>query len=119
MGWPLRMFQEEGYYFETFRCFQGGCCCVPAGGERVVRGVLVRAPQPPGRCQRTCFAPTQRPSLALPAPGKGVKRFVGDEVSGRSPLTPSPLMPCSTGASGPRIHCPTDWGIFGGCMEAM
>jgi hypothetical protein len=23
MGWPLRMFEEEGYYFVTSRCFQG------------------------------------------------------------------------------------------------
>ncbi len=34
MGWPLRMFQEEGYYFVTSRCFQGRLLLRPSLQER-------------------------------------------------------------------------------------
>jgi REP element-mobilizing transposase RayT len=46
MGWPLRMFEEEGYYFVTSRCFQGRLLLRP-GPEvnEVVGGVLARAVQ--------------------------------------------------------------------------
>jgi hypothetical protein len=46
MGWPLRMFQEEGYYFVTSRCFQGRLLLRPgAEVNEVVGGVLARAVQ--------------------------------------------------------------------------
>ncbi len=38
MGWPLRMFQEEGFYFVTSRCFQGRLLLVPRGGGSVMAG---------------------------------------------------------------------------------
>ena len=44
MGWPLRMFQEEGYYFVTSRCFQGRLLLHPSPEvNEVVGGVLARA----------------------------------------------------------------------------
>ncbi|PTL85136.1 transposase [Vitiosangium sp. GDMCC 1.1324] len=44
MGWPLRMFQEEGYYFVTSRCFQGRLLLRPSQEvNEVVGGVLARA----------------------------------------------------------------------------
>ena len=46
MGWPLRMFQEEGYYFVTSRCFQGRLLLRPSAEvNEVVGGVLARAVQ--------------------------------------------------------------------------
>ncbi|WP_306413606.1 transposase, partial [Cystobacter fuscus] len=46
MGWPLRMFQEEGLYFVTSRCFQGRLLLRPgAEVNEVVGGVLARAVQ--------------------------------------------------------------------------
>lgn len=46
MGWPLRMFQEEGYYFVTSRCFQGRLLLRPSQEvNEVVGGVLARAVQ--------------------------------------------------------------------------
>ncbi|EPX59319.1 hypothetical protein D187_002809 [Cystobacter fuscus DSM 2262] len=46
MGWPLRMFQEEGYYFVTSRCFQGRLLLRPSVEvNEVVGGVLARAVQ--------------------------------------------------------------------------
>ncbi len=46
MGWPLRMFQEEGYYFVTSRCFQGRLLLRPSAEvNEVVGGVLARALQ--------------------------------------------------------------------------
>jgi hypothetical protein len=46
MGWPLRMFQEEGFYFVTSRCFQGRLLLRPgAEVNEVVGGVLARAVQ--------------------------------------------------------------------------
>jgi len=46
MGWPLRMFQEEGYYFVTSRCFQGRLLLRPSPEvNEVVGGVLARAVQ--------------------------------------------------------------------------
>jgi REP element-mobilizing transposase RayT len=46
MGWPLRMFQEEGYYFVTSRCFQGRRLLRPSAEvNEVVGGVLARAVQ--------------------------------------------------------------------------
>ena len=46
MGWPLRMFQEEGYYFVTSRCFQGRLLLRPSAEvNEVVGGVLARAIQ--------------------------------------------------------------------------
>ncbi|HYO71549.1 MAG TPA: hypothetical protein VEU33_36270, partial [Archangium sp.] len=46
MGWPLRMFQEEGYYFVTSRCFQGRLLLRPSAEvSEVVGGVLARAVQ--------------------------------------------------------------------------
>jgi len=46
MGWPLRMFQEEGYYFVTSRCFQGRLLLRPSVQvNEVVGGVLARAVQ--------------------------------------------------------------------------
>jgi REP element-mobilizing transposase RayT len=46
MGWPLRMFQEEGYYFVTSRCFQGRQLLRPSAEvNEVVGGVLARAVQ--------------------------------------------------------------------------
>jgi REP element-mobilizing transposase RayT len=44
MGWLLRMFQEEGYYFVTSRCFQGRLLLRPSAEvNEVVGGVLARA----------------------------------------------------------------------------
>jgi REP element-mobilizing transposase RayT len=44
MGWPLRMFKEEGYYFVTSRCFQGRLLLRPSQEvNEVVGGVLARA----------------------------------------------------------------------------
>ncbi|HEX8822024.1 MAG TPA: hypothetical protein VF794_19010 [Archangium sp.] len=49
MGWPLRMFQEEGYYFVTSRCFQGRLLLRPSQEvNEVVGGVLARAVQQSG-----------------------------------------------------------------------
>jgi hypothetical protein len=49
MGWPLRMFQEEGYYFVTSRCFQGRLLLRPSVEvNEVVGGVLARAVQQSG-----------------------------------------------------------------------
>jgi REP element-mobilizing transposase RayT len=46
MGWPLRMFQEEGYYFVTSRCYQGRLLLRPSQEvNEVVGGVLARAVQ--------------------------------------------------------------------------
>src|SRR5690349_18662890 len=46
MGWPLRMFQEEGLYFVTSRCFQGRLLLRPSAEvNEVVGGVLARAVQ--------------------------------------------------------------------------
>ncbi|WNG16117.1 transposase [Cystobacter fuscus] len=46
MGWPLRMFQEEGLYFVTSRCFQGRLLLRPSTEmNEVVGGVLARAVQ--------------------------------------------------------------------------
>ncbi|MFY0578908.1 transposase [Cystobacter fuscus] len=46
MGWPLRMFQKEGYYFVTSRCFQGRLLLRPSAEvNEVVGGVLARAVQ--------------------------------------------------------------------------
>jgi len=46
MGWPLRMFQEEGFYFVTSRCFQGRLLLRPSQEvNEVVGGVLARAVQ--------------------------------------------------------------------------
>ena len=46
MGWPLRMFQEEGFYFVTSRCFQGRLLLRPSAEvNEVVGGVLARAVQ--------------------------------------------------------------------------
>ncbi|WP_395817526.1 transposase [Archangium minus] len=46
MGWPLRMFQEEGLYFVTSRCFQGRLLLRPSVEvNEVVGGVLARAVQ--------------------------------------------------------------------------
>ena len=46
MGWPLRMFQEEGYYFVTSRCYQGRLLLRPSVEmNEVVGGVLARAVQ--------------------------------------------------------------------------
>ncbi len=46
MGWPLRMFQEEGYYFVTSRCYQGRLLLRPSPEvNEVVGGVLARALQ--------------------------------------------------------------------------
>jgi hypothetical protein len=46
MGWPLRMFQEEGYSFVTSRCFQGRLLLRPSAEvNEVVGGVLARAVQ--------------------------------------------------------------------------
>ncbi|OJH42182.1 transposase [Cystobacter ferrugineus] len=46
MGWPLRMFQEEGYYFVTSRCFQGRLLLRPSAEvNEIVGGVLARAVQ--------------------------------------------------------------------------
>ncbi len=46
MGWPLRMFREEGYYFVTSRCFQGRLLLRPSAEvNEVVGGVLARAVQ--------------------------------------------------------------------------
>lgn len=46
MGWPLRMFQEEGYCFVTSRCFQGRLLLRPSREvNEVVGGVLARAVQ--------------------------------------------------------------------------
>ncbi len=46
MGWPLRMFQEEGYYFVTSRCFQGRLLLRPSEEvNEVVGGVLAKAVQ--------------------------------------------------------------------------
>ena len=46
MGWPLRMFQEEGYYFVTSRCFQGRLLLRPSAEvNEVVGGVLAKAVQ--------------------------------------------------------------------------
>ncbi|WPB78365.1 hypothetical protein KYC5002_04235 [Archangium violaceum] len=53
MGWPLRMFQEEGYYFVTSRCFQGRLLLRPSAEvNEVVGGVLARAVQQSGGCVR-------------------------------------------------------------------
>jgi REP element-mobilizing transposase RayT len=49
MGWPLRMFQEEGFYFVTSRCFQGRLLLRPSQEmNEVVGGVLARAVQQSG-----------------------------------------------------------------------
>jgi REP element-mobilizing transposase RayT len=46
MGWPLRMFQEEGFYFVTSRCFQGRLLLRPSAEvNEVVGGVLAKAVQ--------------------------------------------------------------------------
>ena len=46
MGWPLRMFQEEGFYFVTSRYFQGRLLLRPSAQvNEVVGGVLARAVQ--------------------------------------------------------------------------
>ena len=46
MGWPLRMFQEEGFYFVASRCFQGRLLLRPSAQvNEVVGGVLARAVQ--------------------------------------------------------------------------
>lgn len=46
MGWPLRMFQEEGCYFVTSRCFQGRLLLRPSQEvNEVIGGVLARARQ--------------------------------------------------------------------------
>jgi REP element-mobilizing transposase RayT len=46
MGWPLRMFQEEGLYFVTSRCYQGRLLLRPSAEmNEVVGGVLARAVQ--------------------------------------------------------------------------
>jgi REP element-mobilizing transposase RayT len=46
MGWPLRMFQEEGYYFVTSKCFQGRMLLRPSlEVNEVVGGVLAKAVQ--------------------------------------------------------------------------
>jgi REP element-mobilizing transposase RayT len=46
MGWPLRMFQEEGCYFVTSRCVQGRLLLRPSAEvNEVVGGVLARAVQ--------------------------------------------------------------------------
>lgn len=46
MGWPLRMFQEEGFYFVTSRCFQGRLLLRPCQEvNEVVGGVLAKAVQ--------------------------------------------------------------------------
>jgi hypothetical protein len=46
MGWPLRMFEEEGYYFVTSRCFQGRLLLRPSAEVNdVVGGVLAKAVQ--------------------------------------------------------------------------
>ncbi|WNG28049.1 hypothetical protein F0U62_31610 [Cystobacter fuscus] len=46
MGWLLRMFQEEGLYFVTSRCFQGRLLLRPSAEmNEVVGGVLARAVQ--------------------------------------------------------------------------
>jgi REP element-mobilizing transposase RayT len=53
MGWPLRMFPEEGYYFVSSRCFQGRMLLRP--GEEVnevVGGVLAKAVQRSGGAVR-------------------------------------------------------------------
>jgi REP element-mobilizing transposase RayT len=49
MGWPLKMFQEEGYYFVTSRCFQGRLLLRPSTElNEVVGGVLARAVEQSG-----------------------------------------------------------------------
>lgn len=46
MGWPLRMFQDEGYYFVTSRCYQGRLLLRPSPEVNdVVGGVLAKAVQ--------------------------------------------------------------------------
>ncbi|HSP77433.1 MAG TPA: transposase [Myxococcaceae bacterium] len=46
MGWPLRMFEEEGFYFVTSRCMQGRLLLRPCDEvNEVVGGVLARALQ--------------------------------------------------------------------------
>ena len=53
MGWPLRMFQEEGYYFVTSRCYQGRLLLRPSQEvNEVVGGVLARAVKQSGGCVR-------------------------------------------------------------------
>jgi len=53
MGWPLRMFQEEGYYFVTSRCFQGRMLLRPSQEvNEVVGGVLAKAVQQSGGAVR-------------------------------------------------------------------
>jgi hypothetical protein len=36
MGWPLRMFQEEGFYFVTSRCFQGRLLLRPCQAQMLL-----------------------------------------------------------------------------------
>ncbi len=46
MGWPLRMFHEEGFYFVTSRCIQGRLLLRPSDEvNEVVGGVLAKALQ--------------------------------------------------------------------------
>jgi hypothetical protein len=53
MGWPLRMFEEEGYYFVTSRCFQGRLLLRPSQEvNEVVGGVLAKAVQATRRSRR-------------------------------------------------------------------
>ncbi len=53
MGWPLRMFEEEGYYFVTSRCFQGRLLLRPSQEvNEVVGGVLAKAVQQSGGAVR-------------------------------------------------------------------
>jgi REP element-mobilizing transposase RayT len=53
MGWPLRMFQEEGYYFVTSRCYQGRLLLRPSAEvNEVVGGVLAKAVQQSAGCVR-------------------------------------------------------------------
>ena len=53
MGWPLRMFQEEGCYFVTSRCFQGRLLLRPSQEvNEVVGGVLAKAMQQSGGAVR-------------------------------------------------------------------
>jgi REP element-mobilizing transposase RayT len=55
MGWPLRMFQEEGYYFVTSRCFQGRLLLrLSVEVNEVVGGVLARAVQQSVGTVRLC-----------------------------------------------------------------
>jgi hypothetical protein len=87
MGWPLRMFQEEGFYFVTSRRFHGWFLLCPSQEvNEVVSGVLARAVQQSAgtvRLHAFTFASLEGVARAVPLLRRGVPKGGGAVAAGR------------------------------------